>query len=454
MSTWIKYIKKIPGVSQFASFLDFDKAIFYTIIGVIWSVIAGPLSIFFIINYLTITEQGYWYTFLSLGALATFAELGFTTIITQFISHEYAHIKENSGILCGSNEQLDRTVSLVQFSFKFYIIVTLLAFILLTVVGVVFLMYSSKETVLLLTWIFYSFTGAFLLLVSLFGAVLRGFDKVDLVQKIVFISSIVNNVVTWTALFLGFGLWALALGGLINIFLSLGLFYLSSTKLWKQLFLSKVTNKYNWLKDTLPLQWRYAISWTSGYFIFQFMVPVTMFYGGAVLAGKLGLSLVMARAVQSIANSWGMTKIPKFNMFVARENRESLDNLLKKIQWQSLMVFIGCAIALLLVLIFIFPLINWNDRVLPTYEIAIILIAEGVNLIIFNWAYYLRSHKEEPYMRISFINGLAVGITVWLSMFLYSSTLIALSFYCIVQFIMLIPAWSIFVKKRKEYGSR
>ena len=452
MSIVVDYIKNIPVLNRVVSFLGIDKAIFYTVIGVLWSLIGGPLSIFFIIKYLTITEQGYWYTFQSLGALTTLAELGFTTIITQFISHEYAHLKEKNGLLVGDTEKIDRIISLIHFSFKFYILVISIAFILLTVIGTFILAHSTANITLLSAWVMYSFTGAFLLLVSLLGAVLKGFNKVALVQKIIFITSFASIISTWTALYFGFGLWALVAGGTINIILSVGLFFSSSSTLWKQIIYSKVKHRYSWLKETLPLQWRYAISWTSGYLILQFMVPVTMYYAGAVLAGKLGLSLVMARAVQSMASSWGMTKLPEFNMLVAKGDRPNLDNLINKVQKQSLLVFILGAIAILVLLTFIFPLIGWDQRILPVYEVGIILLAETALLIIYNWAFYLRSHKREPYMAISVINGIATGIGVWASLYFFTSTLFALSVYCIVQWIILIPAGWIFIRKREEYS--
>ena len=442
----------MPTVQRIMSILGIDKAVFYTVLSVFWASIAGVLSIVFIIDFLNLTEQGYWYTFLSLGALATLAELGFTTIITQFISHEYAHLEERNGKLWGDTKRIDRTVSLVRFSFKFYVIVTILAFIILSIIGVIFLMSSTKDIYLLVAWVFYSFTGAFMLLVSLFGAVLRGFNKVDVAQKIITLTSVASNLATWAALYVGFNLWALGLGGIVNIILSLYLFFSSEKSLWSQIFHSKVTEQHHWLKETLPLQWRYAISWTSGYFIFQFIVPVAMLYAGADVAGKLGLSLVIARAIQTLANSWGSTKIPQFNIFVEQRKRKNLDNLLKTIQKQSLLVFVAGSIALILLLIFIFPVIHWDTRVLPTYEIAIILVAEGANLIVFNWAYYLRSHKEEPYMRLSAISALGIGLGVWASFYLFTSSLIALSSYCAVVLVMIIPAWRIFVKKSKEYN--
>lgn len=450
MSILTDYIKNVPVLNRVVSFLGIDKAIFYTIMGFSWSLIGGPLSIFFIIKYLTITEQGYWYTFQSLGALTTLAELGFTTIITQFISHEFAHLKEKNGLLVGDN--VDRTISLIHFSLKFYTIVIFIAFILLTIVGTFILEHSTANITLLSAWVMYSLTGAFLLLVSLLSAILKGFNKVALVQKIVFITSFTSIISTWTALSFGLGLWALVVGSAVNMTLSTWLYFSSSSTLWKQIIYSKVKYRHKWLKETLPLQWRYAISWTSGYLILQFMVPVTTYYAGAVLAGQLGLSLVIARAVQSIASSWGMTKLPEFNMLVAKKDRRKLDDLINRVQKQSLLVFILGAIAILLSLMFIFPLIGWEQRILPVYEVGIILLAETALLIIYNWAFYLRSHKREPYMVLSVINGIATGVGVWVSLYFFTSTLFALSVYCIVQWIIIIPAGWIFIRKREEYS--
>lgn len=444
-------ILRIPGVTQIISTLGIDKAIFYTILGVLWSSIAGILSIFFIVNYLTLAEQGYWYTFLSLGALATFAELGFTTIITQFISHEYAHLEEKNEKLKGDNDRLDRTISLVKFSFKFYLIITLIAFLILSTIGVIFLKSFTNNYQLLLAWVLYSFTGAFLLLVSLFGAVLKGFNKVKDVQKIVTLAGFASTVSIWIALFAGLNLWSLVLSGFVNIAFSILLYTSSSKRLLDQIIHKKIKGHYNWLKETISLQWRYAISWASGYFIFQFIVPVSMFYAGAPTAGELGLSLVMVRAVQSMAGSWGMTKVPQLNIYVAQKKRRNLDELFKTIQWQSLSVYTLGSLALILIMIFIFPIINWNTRILPIEDNVVLFIAEGVNLIIFNWAFFLRSHKQEPYVKISFLSALLTAFGVWASYYLFSSTFLALCSFLVAQLIILIPAKRILESKRKEY---
>lgn len=73
-----------------------DKDLISTAINQLYRLISGPLMLLFIPLYLTQIEQGYWYTFTSVAALAVFADLGFSNIILQFAAYEFAFLKFNS----------------------------------------------------------------------------------------------------------------------------------------------------------------------------------------------------------------------------------------------------------------------------------------------------------------------------------------------------------------------
>jgi hypothetical protein len=68
----------------------------HTALNQIWRLFSGPALLILIPLYLTAEVQGYWYTFISLAALAVFADMGFSTILLQFSAHEFAHLKFNS----------------------------------------------------------------------------------------------------------------------------------------------------------------------------------------------------------------------------------------------------------------------------------------------------------------------------------------------------------------------
>ncbi len=430
-----------------------NRAVFFSLVNKIFGIVRISITTYLVIRYLTLAEQGYWYTFLSLGALTIFAEMGFLNIVSQFISHEFAYLKENKdGILCGADEKIERFISFIHFALKFYSFIIPIAFCLLTFIGFVFLKNSGGSSLIILTWIIYSFTGAAALSVTLFSSILNGCNKIADVQKCKFFGLLISSLGIWTALLSGFKLAGLWFGAILNIIFSIILFYRVSPNLWKQIFRTKPIKPYNWFSETLPLQWRYALSWISGYFIFQFITPVTMHYAGAEAAGKMGLSISLVFAVMSMANVWSNTKFPIFNMYIAKNQRKKLDKLFNKTLKQSVLMFCAGSLVLLFICTYLFPLFHWNNRILSPLEIFLLIVATLVSVIVANWAIYLRAHKQEPYVWLSLTGAFLISTSFWLSMKFFESTTIAILAYCIVNLIMLIPGWLVFVIKRREYS--
>ncbi len=62
----------------------------------LWRLFSGPALLILIPLYLSAEAQGYWYTFVSLAALAIFADMGFSTILLQFSAHEFPYLKFES----------------------------------------------------------------------------------------------------------------------------------------------------------------------------------------------------------------------------------------------------------------------------------------------------------------------------------------------------------------------
>lgn len=84
-----------------------DRDMLHTLLNQLWRVAAGPVLLLCIPLFLTSVEQGYWYTFTSLAALAVFADLGFSTIVLQFAAHEFTHLSfDKNGEVCGDRQAL------------------------------------------------------------------------------------------------------------------------------------------------------------------------------------------------------------------------------------------------------------------------------------------------------------------------------------------------------------
>ena len=80
--------------------------------------------------------------------------------------------------------------------------------------------------------------------------------------------------------------------------------YLSAKKIWK--LQSSYTVSYK--NEIFPLQWKVALSWVSGYFIYQLFNPILFQYVGAEVAGQMGMTMQVVNAIQAFAFSWMSTK--------------------------------------------------------------------------------------------------------------------------------------------------
>ena len=85
-------------MKKFFALVGVDRAVLVTLVFRAWQILAGLGSILAVSGTLTLELQGYFYTFYSLIALQVFAEMGLTSVVVQFASHECAHLTVFNGV--------------------------------------------------------------------------------------------------------------------------------------------------------------------------------------------------------------------------------------------------------------------------------------------------------------------------------------------------------------------
>lgn len=443
------WLKKIP--LQINGYLGIDNSIFWATINKLFGIVRAPVTIYFLVRFLSVEQQGLWYTFASLGALTMLADLGFTSIITQFVSHEYANLQIRDGKISGSADGIDRLMGLIKFSASFYLKVTAAAVLLLAMIGLWY--FRSQGIYVYLAWIMFSFTGGISLLVCLFQTIYQGLDKMKEIQINLLLNSFIITLFTCLALYLNFEIWALVIGILVGLIMtSLGLFLIAKP-FWIQVYNYKVFGKYNFFQETFSLQIRYAVSFICSYIISYLFVPATFKYIGAIAAGQLGLTISIVAVISGISNTWLFTKVPKFNICVSRRQFKELDHLLKSAVIQ------GLFIQILLSGIFILGLFIINNyfegfynRFLDIKLSILFLGPQIVQFVITGLTLYLRAFKKEPLMWLQIINALLIVTSV--GAILYNGLGLTVLFYTlnIISWFLLLPiALFVFKKKRMDF---
>jgi hypothetical protein len=170
-----------------------------------------------------------------------------------------------------------------------------------------------------------------------------------------------------------------------------------------------------WWQEVWPFQWRIAVSWLSGFFIFQLFTPVLFAYRGPVVAGQMGMSLNISGAVSTIALAWLTTKSPTFGHYAALGRIHDLDALFFRSLRQA--VVIACLLA---ATVFSLVVLVYHGhpglarRLLAPLPFALLIAATLVQVVVSGEAIYVRAFKEERFLPISITSGLLIGMSTYL----------------------------------------
>lgn len=392
-----------------------DKDLVNTAINQLYRLISGPLMLIFIPLYLTQEEQGYWYTFSSVAALAVFADLGFSNIILQFAAHEFAFLKfKEDGTIYGDEVHLHKLADFFRFSVKWLCKVTLVVFPIIVVAGYIFINQKNNENInWVLPWFVYSISSALVFVNSSLLSFFEGCNSVAKVQKIRFKIAVLTSCVVLSGLFLKIKLFALALSLIASALLGGFLIYKNYKNLIIQLW--KISNVmfYSWKEEFLSLIWRYALSWGSGYLIFQLFVPLAFNYYGLIEAGKIGFGISTWAAISSISSIWITSKIPSINMLIAEKEWNNLEKLLKNIFIQISMTYFAIGMPFLCCYFLFYKEVFLFKRLPVDVIMCILFLCNFLQLIINFLATYLRAHKKEPMVWASILQGIFVAISTY-----------------------------------------
>ena len=396
------------------AYLGIDRSVAYTLAGRSWGLLSGIITLLLVARYLTPDEQGYYFTFASILAMQTLFELGMSVVVTQFSSHEMAHLTwHETGTLEGDARVKGRLRSLLLLVTKWYGVIAVLIIVVVLPVGWMF--FSVNDTQLTVNW---KVVWIWLVLASVaniffmpFLALLEGCGRVTEVALIRMKQNMIGSFFAWSVLMWGGSLLALPA-------MHTGMVLTILIWLWctKKLFILRLLTQpvsavaVNWKTEIWPFQWRIALSWLSGYFIFQLFTPILFIYRGSVEAGQMGMSISIANTLMGITISWMNAKSPKFGSLVAKRDYINLDRIFILTLSRSLavMVFFGCGLGAINFIIHA-KNINFAYRILDPLPFLLLVLATIFAYVTYAQATYLRAHKEEPFMVIGLISAALIG---------------------------------------------
>ena len=398
--------------------LGVDRAIAFTVLARGWASAAGLVTVALIARLLSPAEQGYYYTFGSMVALQLIFELGFSVVILQLASHETAHLRiHEDGRIEGEQRHHARLASVLRKSLHWYTVAAMLMGLLLIPGGWIFFATHAKAGVAVpwhLPWTFVVLASCLTFQIDPIFSFLEGCGMVARVARTRFAQAVLGSTMAWLALITHHGLFAPAL--MVAGQALAGLFWLFRRRRLLVGLYRKASGAFaiQWGQEVWPFQWRIAISYGCGFFIFQLFNPVLFAYWGPAEAGRMGMSLSLCNALASIAISWINTKSAPFGTLIAWRQFDELDRVFFRSALQSLGLSLCGSIAVWVAAFWMrahgFAFAN---RLLPAVPFALLLGSMNINQMVASMAIYLRAHKQEKFLLNSVIGAVGMGCSTF-----------------------------------------
>ena len=447
---WLQKLWKALGI---------DRAIAYTAINRGWTLISGALSLLLISRFLTPVEQGYYFTFADILALQIFFELGLSTVLVPFASHEFAHLRwTDRGILEGDTTAKSRLASLLRFSLLWYGAVALAVLLFVLPGGILFFSHYHRAGTHVrweFPWVWIVLVTSGSLAVTPLLCILEGCGLIAQIARLQMQQTIVGTVLFWIALALHWGINTAPITNTVA-FLWSGLWVFGAYWRWiKDLWGYPISyGRVDWKTEILPFHWRIALCWLSSYAVLRMFDPILFATHGPVVAGQMGMSLAVMASIAAFALSWVTTKSAPFGMLISQQEFEKLDRIFFPTLWQSLIIemlgggLFWCGVVILQRF---YP--HLGARFLSPLPLLLLVATTVVYHVVNAEWIYLRAHKQEPFLGIAVLAGLLIAAGSLLLAKPYGA-LGVMGVYFLVHLVVSFGGGTlIFSKKRSEWHS-
>jgi hypothetical protein len=428
--------------------IGLDWTVFSVLLARIATMGSGFVTVLFAAAYLRPEMLGYFFTMNSIVAMQVFFELGLTTAITQYTAHEKASSDVEDRAPNQRARHADRLASFLHQVLRSYLAISAAFLAIVGPAGALFLAAKSTDTVVAwrLPWAVTVCTTAARLVVTAVEAYLEGLGRIRVNSQARTASTVLGGLLTWGLLFWWRDLWAMAVGGAVQLIIhSLVQLYLSGGVLRQVLHAARAAqHRIEWIREVWPYQWRIGVSWLTGYFIFSAFNPAIFYFHGPVMAGQMGLSLAAVNAFATVCGAWLAPKLFEFNALNSAGKLGQLQRSVSlALRHLSIVAGVGSAI---IVTAYLAPHglgARFGQKLIPPAALLAILVAAILQQFVAVVAAFARSFKEEPFLLPS-VGGaiLCAGMLVPLAR--YHGTLGAAQAYLTTAVLSgIVPAWFI-----------
>ena len=404
------------------------------------------VTLYFITQYLTPEEQGWYYTFLSFSALVYLFDFGLSMALVHISAIEFIKLKwGDKGLIIGENSK--RFKDFISISFVKYIKLGLLYFIIIFPFGILYFYENETSTDYhwFLPWIMHATVSALSLLCLPFLSIVEGSGNISEIYKLKIMQILTGSFLCCLLIYYSYSLYAPSM--LLFSTVAVTLIWLFFYR--KKNFPEKINmeSSYDWKENISSFKNRVGITFLGSYLFVQIYTPALFYIEDPIIAGKFGLSLAIGNMLGLISSSWFITNIPVMTKCIAENNYNKFVTIFKKSFYQSTF-FLIFSILIVCSVYFLFIEEEIFNRILGFYNFIGILFIILITHLINSLVIYIRCFKKEPLAVPHFICSV---ITLFFGIYLllhYSVTGLVIG-VLVIQIFITVPVTLIGWRKYK-----
>lgn len=362
------------------------------------ALLGGAVLLLAVVTTFSPAMQGFYYTFYSLAFLRFFAELGLTAGAVQIISHAAAR-NDQAAALRGYRRFFVLWFGVAGAALGLGLMPAILLF-----QGQIADLPDGVAQVTL-PWLFYAPAIGVSVLLTGCLAVVEGHQRILAVSRIRLWIALCNFGAAALLIRGGAQLWALPVAAWLGNICGLALLCRHRDVLrWRG---PTRPPAVDWRAQVWPFQWRLAVSWMTGFFIFYALTPIVMRSAGPVAAGQFGLSLQVIQIINGMAILAVSTHAARFGQLAATGDFAELRQAFARGAGLSF-AFLAVLLALSWGAYLLAPAIGLGGlqgRVLAAPLLLALTIAALATHVFFLLTYATRAFRAEVLWPLSLLNA-------------------------------------------------
>lgn len=373
--------------------------------------LSGPLTILIVSAFLTIEEMGFYYTFYSFVTMALLFEVGVGYVLKQFYSHEVK--LDASGKL--EYESQVRINHIFRFSVHWYSVVVIAYVTGISILGWFYFSDYTGDVEWQAPFFLLVFMTGIRIFVNVFDSYLDGMQHQEVVNAIRLFSTLLAAFTLWLFIYLGFGLLSIALSQLASalaiIVMVIG--YRSTVFTYLSNEFSENYSFKEQFRGIFPLFGRTSLVWFFGYFFWNSFTLIAFRIYGAEFAGRIGLSVSMARGGFDIASSFLNNQRTVFANLIANNKVDQSLIIFRKYFIVAIVVLFS-GYSAFFVIYQIFPDFYLFNKALDTEQLITLFLFFFITLITSSLNNLVRAYKIEPFVLLSIYSACFVPLAFFI----------------------------------------